>query len=170
MSEIRLPDCRPARRDAGITHASSHPELISGDFAMRPRFHPSVQIADVTGASSWPRCLSTSCLLIAGVLLLHATVSQPTGPTAQTVGQASTSSCTEWHQTASAVVAQLAESTRDSDLRQVNDVIFRIRRARRNCEEGWFRLACQDYYAVARNLPGFVGTNEESLFACRHAA
>jgi hypothetical protein len=168
MSETRLPDCRPDRRDESITRASSHPELISGDFAMRPRLHASVRLADDSASSSWPRCLSTSFLFVAGLLLLHAMVAHPTESMGQTVDL--TPSCTEWHQTASAVVTQLAESTRDSDLRQVNDVIFRIRRARRNCEEGWFRLACQDYYAVARNLPGLAGTYEESLFACRRAA
>jgi hypothetical protein len=168
MNETRLPDCRPAQHDESVTRASAHPELINGDFAMRPRLHASVFHVDDTAASSWPRCLSTSFLFVAGIMLLHTIVAQPTESTAQTVDL--TPSCTEWHQTASAAVTQLAESTRDSDLRQVNDVIFRMRRARRNCEEGWFRLACQDYYSVARNLPGLAGTNEESLFACRRVA
>jgi hypothetical protein len=78
--------------------------------------------------------------------------------------------CLQWHQAASAVVGRLAESTRDSDLRQIHDAVFRLRRARRNCEAGWLTLACQDYHAVARSLPGRINIHDESLFACRRSA
>ena len=63
------------------------------------------------------------------------------------------SACMQWHLAASAAVSRLVHSTRDADLRQVNDWVFRMRRARRNCEAGWFGLACQDYSAVAAGTP-----------------
>jgi len=170
MCETRLPDCRPLRRDPGVSSASSHPELISGDLTMRPRLHLAFTGADL---STWFRNLATICAFVVGVFLLHAILHAQPAPTAQSLGMgdpALTPSCAEWHQAASAAVAHLAESTRDADLRQVSDAIFRMRRARRNCEDGWYTHACQDYHAVARNLPGKTGTNEESLFDCRRAA
>jgi len=33
----RLPDCRLPRRDDSVTSASSHPELLIGEMAIRPR-------------------------------------------------------------------------------------------------------------------------------------
>ena len=66
------------------------------------------------------------------------------------------------------VVSRLAQSTSDSDLRRINDSIFRMRRARRNCEAGWFELACQDYLAVAA-----TGENQaisRQLFPCLQVA
>ncbi len=173
MSEMRLPDCRPPRHDDSITSASSHPELISGDFTMRPRLHALLSPADRTTVSTWSRGLVAGCVLVAGALLLASIFSQQSESRVQLAGmgdQVLATSCMQWHQAASAVVARMAESTRDSDLRQVNDAIFRMRRARRNCEEGWFSLACQDYYWVVRNLPGHPETNEEWLFACRRSA
>jgi len=173
MSEMRLPDCRPPRRDDSVTSASSHPELISGDFTMRPRLHALLTPADRAAVSTWSRRLVAGCVFVAGALLLYSIFSQQSESKAQTAGmggQTLAPSCVRWHQAASAAVARLVESTRDSDLRQVNDAIFRMRRALRNCEEGWFSLACQDYHWVARNLPGHPETNEESLFACRRSA
>jgi hypothetical protein len=168
MRETRLPDCRPPQHDESVTFASSHPELISGDFTMRPRPYA---LAGYVPVSTWSRNAIAALVFAAGVLLLHAVFSHQSGPRVQLaeIGDQALS-CTEWHHAASAAVAQLAESTRDADLRQVSDAVFRMRRARQNCEEGWFVLACQDYYSVARNLPGFVGTNEESSFTCRRSA
>jgi hypothetical protein len=60
------------------------------------------------------------------------------------------------------------KSTRDADLLQVNDAVFRIRRARRNCEAGWVALACQDYHSVAAGIPG-QGMNRQ-MFPCARLA
>lgn len=54
-------------------------------------------------------------------------------------------SCQQWHLAAGAAVSRLVQSTRDADLVQVKDAVFRIRRANRNCEAGWVALAYQDY-------------------------
>jgi len=73
-------------------------------------------------------------------------------------------SCHQWHLAAGAAVSRLVRSTRDADLVQVNDAVFRIRRANRNCEAGWVALACQDYHAVAAGIPGHVMNRQ--MFPC----
>ncbi len=76
--------------------------------------------------------------------------------------------CMQWHLAAGAVVSRLVQSTRDADLVQVNDSVFRMRRARRNCEAGWVTLACQDYHAVAAMTPGYAMTSQ--MFPCSRVA
>ena len=76
--------------------------------------------------------------------------------------------CMQWHLAAGAVVSRLVQSTRDADLVQVNDSVFRMRRARRNCDAGWVTLACQDYHAVVAGTPGYAMTNQ--LFPCSRVA
>lgn len=77
-------------------------------------------------------------------------------------------SCLQWHLAAGAAVSRLVRSTSDADLLQVNDAVFRIRRARRNCEAGWVTLACQDYHAVAAGIPGRVMNRQ--VFPCARLA
>ena len=84
-------------------------------------------------------------LILSSILYNHAATSDGTGTERHVLPQA----CLPWHQAAGAAVSRLAQSTRDADLRQIGDSVFRMRRARRNCEAGWLELACQDYYAVA---------------------
>jgi hypothetical protein len=74
----------------------------------------------------------------------------------------------QWHMAAGAVVSRLVQSTRDSDLVQVGDAVFRMRRARRNCDAGWVTLACQDYHSVAAGTPGYTMSND--LFPCSRVA
>jgi hypothetical protein len=105
----------------------------------------------------WSRRTVAACALVAAAVLTPSIVYQPMDAVSGIAGtdvQALAPRCLQWHQAASEVVARLAQSTRDSDLRQANDAIFRLRRARRNCAEGWLTLACHDYHAIARNLPG----------------
>ena len=74
----------------------------------------------------------------------------------------------QWHLAAGDVVSRLVQSTRDADLVQVNDSVFRMRRARRNCEAGWVMLACQDYHAVAAMTPGYAMRSQ--MFPCSRVA
>ena len=67
-----------------------------------------------------------------------------------------------------AAVSRLVQSTREADLLQVSDSVFRMRRARRNCEMGWVTLACQDYHAVAAGMPGYAMTGQ--IFPCARVA
>jgi len=52
------------------------------------------------------------------------------------------------------IVRRVTESRDNVDLRQLGDAIFRMRRARRSCDVGLIRAACQDYIAVVRNIAG----------------
>jgi len=173
MCETRLPDGRAPRRAEGTTPASSHPELISGDLAMAPRVRASLAPAGRTAIAAWSRRLMMGCVVATGAVVLYTNSVHHTGSKLQaagTGGRTSASSCEQWHEAASAAVARLAQSTSESDLRQINDAAFRLRRARRNCEEGSLNLACQDYYAVARSMPRYAAAYDESLFTCRGSA
>jgi len=137
---------------------------------MRPRIHVPLGPADRDAVSALSKRMLIVCLLVAAASLVHATIYQSSEAIlldAKSEQQTLAESCTQWHAAAGDAVARLAHSTNDADLRQISDAVFRMRRARRNCEEGWFRLACQDYYAVARNMPGYPTTQEAMLAACR---
>ena len=60
--------------------------------------------------------------------------------------------CARWDEAAGEVIVRLVQSKSDVDLRKVGDAVFRIRRARRNCSAGWFRLACLDYQRIASGI------------------
>jgi len=165
MNERRLPDCRPPRRDESITSAASHPELTTGDLAMRPRVHVPLTASDAATVSLWRRGVIAAWALVAVAFVAYASLSQRAELKEQTAAK-DAPSCMQWHQAASGAVMRLAQSTLDAELRQINDAVFRIRRARQNCEEGWLSLACQDYDAVVRSVPGYAGSIDESLFAC----
>ncbi len=70
MVEERLRDCRPPRRGEGLTSASSHPELLTGDFAARPQIN--VQLGPegrVTASASYRRALGI-CALVAVAMMM----------------------------------------------------------------------------------------------------
>jgi hypothetical protein len=140
---------------------------------MRPQSHAPLVGAGRTAVSAWSRRMLAICAVTAAAMMTHSALYQHSDINVQntrTEQPALTASCMQWHQAASEAVARLAQSTIDSDLRQAHDAIFRMRRARRNCEEGWVGLACQDYYAVTRNLTGYASTHDEPFFACRRSA
>ena len=140
---------------------------------MRPQSHAPLVGADRTALSPASRWLIAVAAVITAAVMAHSALYQHSdinSQSAKTEQPELAASCMQWHQAASEAVARLAQSVIDADLRQANDAIFRMRRARRNCEEGWVGLACQDYYAVARNLSGYAGTHDEPFFACRSDA
>jgi hypothetical protein len=169
MREFPVPDGRPPRRGEGITSASSHPELVSGDFAVPPRRHVPITSMHRSINSDWRRAAGGMLVLVAMAVLVSA-VTFRTGATSQDNAEQRqfARTCMQWHLAAGAVVSRLVQSTRDVDLVQVNDSVFRMRRARRNCEAGWVSLACQDYHAVAASVPGYAMTNQ--LFPCSRLA
>ena len=172
MTTTRLPDCKPPRREDGITSASAHPELLIGEIAMRPRVHVPLAPADRAVVSAWSKRMLAACALVVAALIAHSMMNQASESAAldgRSQRRALNPACMQWHEAAGDAVSRLARSTRDSDLRQLNDAVFRMRRARRNCAEGWLMLACQDYYAVARNLPGNANV-QELAYACRPSA
>jgi hypothetical protein len=63
--------------------------------------------------------------------------------------------CGLWDDQVTAAIAERVRASRgDGELRQLADAIFRLRRARRNCAEGWVGVACRDYQAIMRAAPG----------------
>ena len=154
------------RHAAGITAASAHPELVSGDFSVPPRPYVS------TAATYDRRRAIGGTLAIAAIAVLLTTIALRSSATSADDGDAErhnlARACMQWHLAAGAVVSRLVQSTRDADLVRVSDSVFRMRRARRNCEAGWVTLACQDYHSVAASVPGYAMTNE--LFPCARVA
>lgn len=154
---------RRSSRGEGATSASSHPELMSGYLATPPRSHP-LDTSMNHSASDTPRLgLGVGAtFLVVGLLAIVAF--RPASTSDQAEVHRTAQSCFQWHLAAGAAVSRLVKSTRDVDLVQVNDAVFRIRRARRNCEAGWVALACQDYHAVAAGIPGQVMNRQ--MFPC----
>ena len=137
---------------------------------MTPRLYAAPTSGDETVPFARSR-RSWGIFSIAAVALLLAliTYNHATAPDrAEAEKQGLTRACKQWHLAASTVVASLVHSASDADLRRVNDSIFRMRRARRNCEAGWFELACQDYFAVASGAPSYAATPQ--LFPCKRVA
>lgn len=165
MSEFPVSDGRRPQRGDGVTSASSHPELLSGDFAIPPRRHVPITSLNQPIGPAWRRA-SAGVLILLALALLLPVVAFRTGTTSEEDAEKrqSARTCMQWHLAAGAAVSRLLQSTRDSDLLQVSDSVFRMRRARRNCETGWVTLACQDYHAVAASTPGYAMTNQQ--FPC----
>jgi hypothetical protein len=69
MPDPRLLDCKPPRRDDSTTSASSHPELLIGEFVIRPRIHNQLSQAerDVL-SSSRRRVVAVYALLVAALI------------------------------------------------------------------------------------------------------
>lgn len=169
MTEFPISDGRPPRRGDGVTSASSHPELVSGDFSVPPRRPVSIASLDHPIDAQRRRAFGGMLALVAIAVLLSAFAFKAgVTPDDDAEKRQFARTCMQWHLAAAAVVSRLVQSSRDSDLLQVNDAVFRMRRARRNCEAGWVTLACQDYHAVAASLPGYAMTNQ--LFACSRTA
>jgi hypothetical protein len=169
MNETPVFDGWPPRRGEGMTSASSHPELISGDFAIPPRRYVSSMAMHRAVTYDRRRAIGGTLAFCALAVLLWG-VAFRSGATAGTDGdpQKFAHTCMQWHLAASAVVSRQVQSTRDVDLVYVTNAIDRMRRARRNCELGEFAQACEDYHAVASGLPGHAMSNE--LFACSRIA
>jgi hypothetical protein len=151
------PDSRPSRRADGTTSASSHPELVNGDLAIPPRPHGSPRTFGMLAA-----------FVVVGLLSTMEFREGTSSDTGDAEKQKLARACMQWHLAAGDVVSRLVQSTRDADLVQVNDSVFRMRRARRNCEAGWVTLACQDYHAVAAMTPGYAMTSQ--MFPCSRVA
>src|SRR5262245_35794962 len=88
---------------------------------------------------------------------------------ALTQGPSPGPSCGLWDDQVTAAIAQRVRASRgDDELRQLADAIFRLRRARRNCAEGWVGIACRDYQAIMRAAPDPSGARPlfVTLSAC----
>ena len=82
-------------------------------------------------------------------------------------GAAVAPSCVRWDDLASEAIAGFVhDGKRDADLQRASDAIFRLRRARRNCNAGWVTLACQDYQVIIQRVPGFTASRPALSSAC----
>ena len=117
----------------------------------------------------WPRY---GVGVAAGLLL--AVVSWPllknpsgAGVDLATPGAAVAPSCVRWDDLASEAIAGFVhDGKRDADLQRASDAIFRLRRARRNCNAGWVALACQDYQVIIQKVAGFTASRPALSSAC----
>jgi uncharacterized protein YcbX len=152
MIETHQPDYRPPSRDPSLTSPSIHPELLRGAFVMRPRIHVKLTDAERAEVAVWSRRMlgvyGIAAVAVWVVSLLVQAVEQDAQAFAQ--HRPSTAPCMGWDDAASDAIIRLVQSKSDSDLRQVSNAVFQMRRARRNCEGGWVALACQDYQAIVR--------------------
>jgi hypothetical protein len=164
-----MPNGRLMPHGARITSAASHPQLAS-DVAMPPQAPVSITSVDRSNACDRARWTMRVLAFVAVPVLLALFVfgNDRTPDGGEADRQAHARTCVQWHLAASAVVSRLVQSTREADLAQAGDALFRMRRARRNCDAGWVALACQDYHAVAAGLPGHVLTRP--LFPCSRVA
>ena len=167
MTADRLPDCRPPRRDESVTSAVSHPELLCGYLAMRPRIRIPLTPAEQTMHHKWSRrTIGAVVLVSAGVLTLPAFKRETKGGfEARAEGRSYASVCKPWDEAASQAIAYLAQGQLDTDLRQVSDAVAQMRRARRSCELGWIIFACQDYQAIVRSASRSKGT-PDAAWSC----
>lgn len=63
--------------------------------------------------------------------------------------------CVLWDsQAGEAITRRVQDGTDDFNLRRLGESIFRMRRARHSCKLGLIRMACQDYIAIIRDVPG----------------
>ncbi len=106
--------------------------------------------AEQATLSRWSIAASSPLALLALLLAGAALVTTPPEIRSRAQQTAATETCSPWDTAARDALATLVREPGDEALRQVGDAVFRLRRARRNCEHGWVRLACQDYHAVMR--------------------
>jgi len=170
MNEIPVFHDGRSRRGEGITWASSHPELVSGDLAIPPSRYASSAPMNRRVTYDRRRAIAGTLAMAALAALLLTVVFRSGAASADgNAGrQQLARTCMQWHLAASAVVSRMAQSTRDVDLVYVSNSIDRMRRARRNCELGEVEEACRGYHSVAAAVPGYAMTHE--LFACARVA
>lgn len=159
-------DGQPPHHRSGNISAFAHPELLSGDLAIPPRRYVSNTSLNRSIASDASRRTLGMLAIVAVVALLSMILYKADDPSDDEEGaeQKLARACVQWHLAAGAVVSRMVQSTRDADLRHVSNSVFRMRRARRNCETGWVTLACQDYHAIVTSAPGYTLANQ--LFPC----
>ncbi len=136
---------------------------------MRPRIHVALTPAEQAVHSTWScRTLGVCALIAVAMIAISATNRHvdDVALAAHAEAPMALQSCARWHEAAGDAVSQLTQTMRDADLRQVGDAIFRMRRALRNCEMGWFKLACQDYQAVVKGVPGYLNPQYVPSFGC----
>jgi hypothetical protein len=144
MMEHRSPG-GARRHDDALIHGLNHPELGWGELALPP---PAFRQRPGEGPRRppWARYAIGAAALILVLMLALPAVGADVGAARQSGAQRC--SCAAWDRAAGSAFADAVQRTDDIDMRWVADALERLRRARRLCEGGWLRLACEDYQAV----------------------
>src|SRR5262245_45459334 len=100
MRSQRLPDCRPPRRDGSITSASSHPELLIGELAIRP------SITLTRAMSIRTKRFLTVCTLVAAVIAGYSMINPGTTAVAPDTYQSATDRASDWQRIQRAAIAR----------------------------------------------------------------
>lgn len=75
--------------------------------------------------------------------------------------------CVQWDDHASqAIVRKVTGRHGGLDVQRLGEDLFRMRRARRNCDLGMVRAACEDYFAIVRDIGGASSDWHRSGEAC----
>lgn len=138
----------PMRHDGRFVRASDHPELVTGDLFVPPQ---PASLAHGTSGPSSRSILAFSAIAMAG-LLAWTGMQGGADDEIPTAARTLPAECQSWRNDARRALAEFAMHADDTQLAEVGDAVFRLRRAGRNCGAGWLTLACQDYRAVTRSV------------------
>src|SRR5262249_41052033 len=72
---------------------------------------------------------------------------------AQRIGKPLDAVCASWDRGASKGAALVEPSATGLDGARLDDALFRLRRARKNCRNGWLDIARQDYLSLRDEFP-----------------
>jgi len=134
---------------------------------MRPHAHVSLTADERITLAIWSRRILAICVAAIAVALAPNEGRGQTAQWQQTKESSLRPLCAVWDQQASEAIARRVQDSKgDADLRQLGDSIFRMRRARRTCEQGWVRIACQDYHAIMHNVGGVSAEWPGSASVC----
>jgi hypothetical protein len=165
----RLVDCRPAPRDSGTTSASFHPELLVGEFVVRPRIHVALMPKDHAIVTKRSRRISGAAMVVLAALGTWQTFTPrfDGGVTANAAERSNDPTCVSWDTTAhDAIATYIRSSGQDIDMKRINRMIAQMRRARQHCQLGRAHLACDDYRAIVGGLAGAIGTMPVAATGC----
>ena len=131
------------------------------------RLHPGIPLMSTVWLRSAWVVGALALSIVLALPLLHGGESSAPGVLAE--APLPGPSCGLWDDQVTAAIAERVRASKgDDELRQLADAIFRLRRARRNCAEGWIGVACRDYQAILRAAPAPSGVRPlfVTLSAC----
>jgi hypothetical protein len=80
---MRLPDCDPPRRDDNIIRASSHPEILIREIAMRRRIHIPQASGDRQVMRTWSKWMLVIYALVAAAIVGYSLINPGTATVAR---------------------------------------------------------------------------------------
>lgn len=133
---------------------------------MRPRIHFLLAPKDQIIVSKWSHRMSGAVMLL--VLVAAGVWSHfGSGVAARASERQNDPICITWDTRASEAIVTFVQGTKyDINLKHVSDMIAQMRRARRTCQLGWLRLACEDYRIIVRGVAEIVESMPVTSFEC----